>query len=173
MTAPRITPSARNNALATIATAPVDPDIHQLRIFTQAPFDCDRGVVVVEHDGVLLKAGEVAVYDRYPLATGEGLIDGGLYAVEFQRPVAGMSWEMWWGKGDHNRSRIRVTRNVVILRRHPKLEDHWQVHPIASRDQLGCYLMSDGPYPEWILTDKILGRIVGIYRPEPCIEVAS
>lgn len=173
MTAPRMSPSAAANPLATLANAPVESDANQLRIFSRVPTDPETGIVAVEENGVLLKAGEVAVYDRYSLQLDGGLVDGGLYAIEYQRPVAGMSWAMWWGNGDHVRSRLRVSRHVVIVRRHPKFEGHWNIHPLAPRTPQGIILMSDGPFEEIYLADKILGRIVGIYRPEPGIEVAS
>jgi hypothetical protein len=142
------------------------PSTNPLRIFTKAPFARDMGVVVVEHDGLLLKAGEVAVYDRCVLQSEEGgLVDGGLYAIEYQSPIAGMDWKAWWGDGTHTRSRLQINRGVIILRRHHRIEGSWTLHPIASRDTFGCYLMSDGPIPEWLLYDKLLGRIVGIYNP--------
>jgi len=154
------------NAIAKLPDTQITgPTTNPLRIFTKAPIDRDRGVVVVEHDGLLLKAGDVAVYDRMPLQTGEGLVDGGLYAIEYQSPVAGMTWERWWGDGTHHRSRIHISRSVVFLRRHSRLEEHWTIHPIAKRDTYGFWLMSDGPIPEWMIYDKLLGRIVGIYNP--------
>jgi|GEM_PF-2851149 len=173
MDAPRISPSPAANALAILAAAPTEGEVNQLRIFSRVPREAETGIVAVEENGVLLKAGEVAVYDRYSLQLDGGLVDGALYAVEYQRPVAGMSWSMWWGNGDHVRSRLQISRHVVIARRHPKLEGHWNIHPLAPRTPEGIILMTDGPFEEIYLADKILGRIVGIYRPEPGIEVAS
>jgi hypothetical protein len=155
------------------AAAVDDASINPLRIFTKAPTDRDSGVIVADLDGVLIREGEVAVYDRHPMQAGEeGLIDGGLYAIEYQNPVAGMSWEMWWDKGDHQRSRIRISRKIVILRRHHKLAEHWVIHPLA-RVGHGMIQMCDGPIPERILYDKLIGRIVGIYNPTAFAEVRS
>lgn len=162
-----ITP-ARLTATAPFATPEVDADLNKLEIFTKIPPYHYIGIVAVEQNGTLLKAGEVAVYDTSTVCS-EGWIDGALYAVEHQNPRAGMSWEMWWDYGEKygGRSAIVTSRSVRLLKRHPKMPDHWVLHPIAPRDALGCYMMSDGPIPQWLLGERLLGRIIGIYNPAP------
>lgn len=151
------------SALTTIeGTSPSN----RLEIFTAIPAYHYIGIVAVEQNGAMLKAGEVAVYDTSTPST-EGWVDGALYAVEHQQPRAGMTWGMWWeyGKKYGGRSAIVTSRSVKLLKRHTKLADHWVLHPIAARDPHGVYMMSDGPIPEWLLGERMLGRIIGIYNP--------
>lgn len=110
------------------------------RIFTQVPL----------HHGVAVLDGIVAVYDE---GDRRELEEGAFYVVEYQRPRAGMSWEM------HRRlrsERVDTKREVVRVERCPWKCDHWITRHAHSH-------LVDGPWPQLALTDRIVGRVVGLY----------
>lgn len=136
-----------------------------LRIFPSIP--PRHGVIAIEGNSPMFRTGEVAVYDE--LWSSEGVIDGGLYVLEYQHPRSGMSWECW---DRHNagrtagRSGLDVSRTSarVVRSNWPGAEDDWMIHPLAAF-RAGVFTCSDGPLREYYLADKIIGKIVGIYSP--------
>lgn len=132
------------------------------------------GVVPIRERGsVLLQYGEIAVYDEDWLRYND-LIPG-LYCIEYQRPVSGMSWGMVSERFlAQDPVRFDIDRLVVRVARSAKLEDRWICHPLSPVDRIGgapVYRMSDGPFHEYQLVDKLLGPVVGIYAPAPLPEV--
>lgn len=160
--------AVRERPFATSAVAPVE----QLQIFGSIP--PRFGVQAVELNSVMFRAGDVAVYDEMWAAERQahGPVDslletGAIYVTESQRPVASMSWEMWWdGRKGYCPSRLEVRRSVVRVGRCPwkGCEDRWMIHPLATQ-QRGVFLCSDGPYDEFQLVNQIIGKVVGIYCP--------
>lgn len=138
-----------------------------LRIFTTIPEL--YGVVVMRNHAPLLRAGEVAVYDQQ-WTNGKGpsdplIEDGGLYALEYQKPHGGMTWEMWWENGQRygGRTRIHTSIEIGICTLH---KNGWHTRAYG-RHPLGFGLCSDGPYrDEYHLAERIVGKIVGIYMPQ-------
>jgi hypothetical protein len=129
-----------------------------LRIYDSIPIR--HGVIAAEYDATIIRKGEVAVYDELALSE-DGLVEGAIYVTESQSPMAGMPWDMWWNT-EGQRSRLAVTRSIVVAKRHKG--ETWATHPLRSR-QRGCFIMSDWPLPEHYLLGKIVGRVVGIYNP--------
>ena len=123
-----------------------------LRVFTSVP--------QYHHDVVAL-LGMVVVYDTHALGR-EVVEDGGLYVVEDQRPVGGMSWETYDRlNSDRGQltpsSQIKTTRRVVRLQHSHNMPECWDhVLPSGARD---------GPIPHWDVTFNMVGKVVGIYRP--------
>jgi hypothetical protein len=150
-------------ALETRSAAPgVSPEaLSRLRILQAIP--PRHGVLVAEHDSAIIRSGEVVVYDELAL-NHEGLVENGIYVVQYQHPAACMPWDMWWSAPGVTRSRLNISNSIVIARPCRRVADHWWTHPLQAK-QRGFFLMSDGPQPEWYLADKIVGRVVGIYNP--------
>ena len=115
------------------------------------------GVVPVLDDGaVLLRPGDVAVYDEEWLKYNE--VTPGLYCYEHQRPVSlSPHFDSW---------RI-VTREVVYMRRSPRSPGCWDKIALRSKVIGGIrrYSVPDGPMYEVALYNHLLGPIVGIYAP--------
>ena len=148
---------------------PADDRRGELRIFNSIlP---RHGVIAVTENSLLFRVGEVAVYDEL-WSSGrdpeQPLFDeGGIYVVEYQRPTSSMSWEAWNDVGSrYGRSRLDVSRSMVRIGRSrwPRSEDEWMIHPLRSQ-QAGVFLCSDGPFEDWNLADKVIGKVVGIYCP--------
>ena len=140
------------NALARLA-GPVansfTADPLTLRIFGEVPDSCD----------VVPLRGLVAVYDT----DWRFVRDGGLYVVERQTPVGGMSWETYDRfNREHGprepRCRIKTSREVVQVRRRPGDSDPswWLVLPSGFHD---------GPIADWALGHNFVGEVLGLYRP--------
>ena len=122
--------------------------ISGLRLFNSIPED---------HDVVPLK-GRVMVFDPNALHR-EEIVDGGLYVVENQHPVGGMSWETYdrFNQTSEPRVRIKTSRRVVrTVRRENVPNQWWQVLPSGYHD---------GPFPDWSVTLNMVGKVVGIYIP--------
>jgi len=131
------------------------------------------GLIRVEYDSVMFREGEVAVFDEQWTANGrsypEPIFDeGGIYVTEYQRPGGGMSWEMWNDNATKYgaRARLDIRRSMVRVARSRwrGCEDKWMIHPLA-RTSRGAFLCSDGPYDEFLLACQVIGKVVGIYRP--------
>lgn len=154
--------------IAIIGPAPTMPEQREpgitLRIFEAIPFGF--GVEPVRRDSTMFRIGEVAVYDEQytsGLEPGHGALeDGALYVIEYQTPRAGMTWDMWWESNRKygGRSSIACRRNIIQVYRGAK---GW--YSRAYGNDLGVFQLSDGPHDSIHLTDKICGKVVGIYRP--------
>ena len=125
----------------------------ELRVFSSVP---------EFHHDVAALLGLVFIYETDGLCR-KGIEDGALYVVEDQRPVGGVSWETYdqFNRGHGPREpRVRITtsRRVVRAIRRQDHPDHWwQVLPSGFHD---------GPFPDWSMTHNMVGKIVGLYRPE-------
>jgi hypothetical protein len=116
-----------------------------------------------EDECALLRRGEVAVFsDEFMYR--EKLQDGGIYVIEYQRPRAGMSEEMRQQLG----SRTDVERSIIRACRDQKQPERWWAHPLGRERRSGgmrVFICSDGPYWDFQLTDKLIGKVIGVYRP--------
>lgn len=129
----------------------------------RAPAECNPGAWAPEfaafnsvppRHGVALLQGQVVVYDENDLHRNE-LQAGAFYVIEYQRPRSGLSWAQFRTIDDR---RVDASREVVrVVRRGDKAE-HWWLHHAQSR-------FVSGPLLEFNLTDMIVGKVVGIYRP--------
>jgi hypothetical protein len=129
--------------LAPSPTAP-DMDTSSLAMFTSIP----------PRHGVAVMQGLVAVYDEEILHR-EGLIEGGFYVVEYQRPRACMSWTAYH---EDRLRRLDTSREVVRVERSNRSPDLWMMRHAQS-------MWVSGPLHDINLGDMIVGRVVGIYRP--------
>lgn len=137
-----------------------------LQIFARVP--PQHGVVAAEHDSPLIRKGEVAIYDKGAVEQ-EGLIEGAVYAIEYQHARGHLPKDMW---ADSANFRMTTRRQIVIIRRHSKLPDRWMVHPVRE-PQRGYFIVSDGPYDPAHLADKLVGRVVGICNPAAFATVSQ
>lgn len=151
-------PLVREQKLAPTALPEMGPGA--LRIFPAIP--PRYGVLAIDGDSLLFKAGEVAVYDE--LWAHEGLIDGGIYVAEWQRPTSGMDWNQWFNLPGL-RSHLRIDRGLVRLARHHRRDDRWMMHPVVTRAG-DAFVGSDGPFEDFHAAKYIIGRVVGIYNPD-------
>lgn len=67
-------------------------------------------------------------------------------------------------------ARIGSVRRAISRRmvRTCKRGDGWWARPIRNAAAVAgvrCFVASDGPYQEFQLVDKLIGRVVGIYCP--------
>ncbi len=115
--------------------------------------------------GIVPMLGMVVVYAT-DLIGREGILEGALYVREGQRPYCG-SWEHWLRlEVEAERERrlcgpqglLRITREVVQAIRWP-YDDAWSLRLASGH--------VDGPYKEWAFGLDLIGKVVGIYRPEP------
>jgi hypothetical protein len=146
-------------ALATTLPSPCEQaqefSVQDLRIFTSIP---DR------HHEIVALRGAVIVYDTDSKGR-EGFVEeGGLYVIEHQYTPAGMPYDSWLRHEleDSIRraqpwSKLKTSREVIRLERHPKMTDKWG-YRLAS----GFW---DGPLHEWAICFPMVGKVVGIYRP--------
>ncbi|WP_126174355.1 hypothetical protein [Altericroceibacterium xinjiangense] len=145
-------------ALASAASLPVliaakeDFSFNGMRIFTSIPD---------YHYDVAALRGMVIVYDRECLSR-DPIKEGNFYVVESQYPVGGMSWEMWLEleRGDRTSraqpsSPLRTRREVVEAVRR---DGRWW-HRLPSG-------FHDGPFQEWAVAHQMVGKVVGLYRPD-------
>jgi hypothetical protein len=132
---------------------------HSLQIFESIP--ARHGVIAVSDGGVLLRRGECAVYDELDLHLNE-LVDGGLYVIEYQSPRHSMPIAMF---ATLPGARMKIDRKVVRIARHSRLRDMWVVHPLRPCPHARTFVCTDGPYEDFQLADKLIGRVVGILRP--------
>ncbi|MGN6377151.1 MAG: hypothetical protein ACTHMG_16570 [Sphingomonas sp.] len=126
----------------------------EFRVFTSIPEHRDFGIVALK--------GLVIIYDEALLHT-EGVIENAFYVRERQRPVSGI-WDDWlrreWDDRDRRHSPnvpLKVSREVAQAVRWPR-SDHW-----ALRLPSG---FTDGPYHDWSFGRDLIGKVVGIYRPD-------
>lgn len=168
--APRVAGSLTSmaHAAATIVDRYADGDCGDLmlRVFDRVP--ARHGVVAAEHDTVLIRSGEVAVYDEESINR-EGLIDGAVYAIAYQRARGHLPQHMW---AESPSFRMQSRRQIVIVRRHSKLADRWMVHPVREH-QRGYFVVTDGPYELVDLADKLVGRVVGIFNPSALTQAVQ
>jgi hypothetical protein len=150
-------PSVREQRLASIAQPAGDAGA--LRIFPAIP--PRYGVLAVDGNSPLFKAGEVAVYDE--LWTHEGLVDGGIYVAEWQRPTSGMDWNQWFNLPGV-RSHLHIDRALVRLARSQRDTNRWMMHPVVTRAG-DAFVASDGPFDDYHVAKYVIGRVVGIYNP--------
>jgi hypothetical protein len=145
----------------TPVTEVVDAFRNDLRIYDELPSHLDV-IKVRDRDACpLLRAGEVAVYDPSDQMRCEGLVDGGIYVIEYQFPVGGMSWETFHR---HGADRVRVDRHLIRARRSARDPGLWCAQPLRQRFA-GAFQCSDPDQPENLLHSKLAGRVVGLFRP--------
>ena len=129
-------------------------DVSELHIFTSIPR--------YHHDVVALR-GLVVVFDTECLRR-EGIQMGKLYVRQNQSPPSSMAWEEWlkqeWADRERRHgpvSRLRISREVVLAFAHPR-----HGGPCVRLDS--GYV--DGPYHEWAFGMDLIGKVVGVYRPD-------
>ena len=127
------------------------PRFQDLRVFDAIPPH--------RHDIVTL-AGAVIVYETDCLCR-EPIEDGGIYVIESQHPVAGMSYQAWLDREAANPapraqpdSPLKTRREVVQVVQ--KKGHWWQVQPSGFHD---------GPFSEWTIAHNMVGKVAGIYQP--------
>jgi hypothetical protein len=148
------------------AAAPPAPT---LRIFDFVPRFHDVVAVDAGTDTPLLRGGDVAVFDEGRLDPTN--LEEGIYCIEYQSPRSGMPRDMFarlfvTPEG----ARLKIERRIVQVKRHRTLADHFMVTPLGtaigrSIGGIPTFVCSDGPYDGFQLTDRLLGRVVGVYRP--------
>lgn len=120
---------------------------NKMRVFDSIPPDFLVHAVTDQSCEPLIRLGEVAVVTNQ-----EGLYPevGGWYLIEHSN-------------GKTYQGRERRVRKIVTI--YIGLGDAlWTKHPAPSRP--GIFVCSDGPYTDINhLAEKILGQVVGIYRP--------
>lgn len=148
-----------NNALvradAAIATTDeVGFDFSSFRVFTSVPDHRDFGIAALR--------GMVVVYDESALHR-EGVLAGGFYVRESQRPRSGMVWASWLEREQEDRRRrcgpsgpLEIRREVVQAIRRPG-DNGWAVRLASGH--------IDGPYYDWAFGTDFIGKVVGVYLP--------
>lgn len=119
--------------------------------------------------GIVPLRGMVAVYDTLAHSI-EGIVDGGFYVREAQRPASAMQWESWLRaevqafqrepRSHRPHSPLAITREVVMAVRWPRSDK--PEHDRAWRLDSG---FTDGPYYDWAFGCDVVGKVVGIYLP--------
>ncbi|AHE57407.1 hypothetical protein [Sphingomonas sanxanigenens] len=137
-----------------------------LRIFDAVPHGYEVITVQERDECPLLAPGEVAVFDTSESCCGE-IVNGALYVIEWQRPRAGMSWETYRRLECQY---LDVRRRIYRVERSRSDPSRWWIRPLSPRVR-GVIQCGDGPFHDWHLTDKIIGRVVGLYRPTHALEV--
>lgn len=138
--------------LSTRGPRSVPPDLAQLRIFDSVPRWAIAHAASDDSAAPLIRVGEVAVVE------GDGCVgivpeDGGLYLIEYVTKP-------------HTRyGNERRTRDIIRASRDRR--GGWWARPHAAQGTGALPIIcSDGPYrDELALAERILGRVVGIYRP--------
>jgi hypothetical protein len=121
-----------------------DDDIRRMRAFESIP----------PRHGVAVLTGCVIVYDELALSL-SGLENGAYYVLEYQRPVAGMSWDMFYSG---RRTRLETSRDVVRLERFDHDPKLWLYR------HTGNFWVS-GPMDDIKVAEQIIGKVVGMYCP--------
>lgn len=143
--------------LSSVPSPTSDFDLHSLRIFTSIPDHRDIGIVALH--------GMVVIYDEKPIQL-EGIVDGSFYVRESQHPAAAMDWERWllaeWkceyrARNGQPSSLLKTRREVVKAMRWP-YADNWSVRLSSGH--------IDGPYHGWAFGRDLVGKVVGLYRPD-------
>jgi len=129
-----------------------------LRIFDSVPAQHD--VIATTYDSVIIRKGEVAVYDELAVQH-EGLVEGAIYAIEYQHPRSHLPREQWATTPGF---RMETDRSLIIARADLRVPGAWSAHPLRTR-RPGRFVFTDGPYEHpAFLADKLIGRVVGLYR---------
>ena len=127
-----------------------------LRVFTSIP---------AHHHDIIAFRGAVLVFCTDFRCCHETVEEGALYVRESQRPAANMLWESWLRleceeafryRNHCPRSPLKIVREVVQAVRWPR-RDAWALR-LASG-------FVDGPYKDWAFGTDLVGKIVGVYRP--------
>ncbi|WP_454888693.1 hypothetical protein [Sphingobium indicum] len=152
------------NAMTKIGAAdlPASPD--KLQIFNHVPHH--HGVVAVDLDDgcPLIPGGEVAVYDEWDLRYNP-LQEGALYVWEYQRTPAAMPRQQFAEAFVEYAARLDIRREIVrVARWAGKDKSRWCIHPMKAV-QGGIFVFSDGPFEEFYVTNSLIGKVVGVYRP--------
>jgi hypothetical protein len=123
--------------LRAFSSVPAWAVVHAVRDDSTAPLVCEGEVVVVESNGRLGHIPE----------------DGGLYLIEYATPRQSPDF-----------GHERRTREIVLT---SQKANGWYADPYAcAMGRSRKVLMSDGPYGDiTYLAQKIVGRVVGVYRP--------
>ena len=96
----------------------------------------------------LLQPGEVAVITNRPGM----IIEHGLwYLVEYHSPPS------------YPQGRMTTCREIVVAKKHPK-RDLW-AFTVPAQVPGEAFAMADGYYEGWQASQRVLGQVVGIYRP--------
>ena len=100
----------------------------------------------------MVRQGEVVIVDSDG-RKGRIPEDGSLYLIEYVTPPPSPDYGY-----------ERRMREIVQVRKTPR---GWYAHPYAgTKSSDGVFVMSDGPYDdELALADRILGPVIGVYRP--------
>lgn len=118
-----------------------------LEIFDTVPSGHIVHAVHDRHCMPLLSPGEVAVITNEPQIIVE---EGVWYLVEYHSPPS------------YSQGRMKTSREIVVARKHPRHE-FWSF--VVPAQVPGTPLaMADGPYENWQASQRVLGRVVGIYR---------
>lgn len=130
------------------------PTAHGEAVWEESAGGLSLFATIPKGHGVVAIAGQVAIYDEDDLRRNE-LQDGAFYVVEYQSPRSGMSWQTFHAD---DRRRLDTSREVVRAVRCQRNPEHWWLrHARAS--------FVSGPMLDFNLTDMIVGKVVGIYRP--------
>jgi len=152
------------NAVTKIAPASELASRDKLQIFDHVPRH--HGVVAVDLDDgcPLIHGGEVAVYDEWDLRYNP-LQDGGLYVREYQSTPAAMPRQQFADAFVQYGARLDIRREIVrVARWAGKDKSRWCIHPMKAV-QGGVFVFSDGPFEEFYVTNTLIGKVVGVYRP--------
>ena len=122
-----------------------------LRLFATIPPGFGAHAVTDAGCSPLIEPGEVAVFTDQPLLYPES---GGWYLVEHNN-----------GKTFYGREKRVRSINLVSMRANNSGRGTWWAKTPAQRMR-GIGEFSDGPMELQHITDKILGRVVGIHAPD-------
>ena len=151
--------------MGALAIAEPESAVGPLKIFGSVPAWAIAHAMDDDSMAPLLRYGEVAVVESmgqkgwYP-------VQGALFLIEYiSAPQGDSKYE--------RRQRAVVQTNCRAL---PSGEMRWWADPLqrmsspqraAQLAKSGRLYCSDGPYrDEFVLADKLLGRVAGIYRPD-------
>jgi hypothetical protein len=132
-----------------------------LAIFSAVPPWAVAHAAADDDAAPLIRRGEVAVVESDGV-TGWTPVDGGLFLIEYVAKPLSIGPE-------------RRTRKIVATRLSRRGDGTWYAVPYrapTSRDEAarqlarGTVTCADGPYPNAeALAAKLIGRVVGVYRP--------
>lgn len=141
------------------------PEAIRLEIFTTIPARCILHGATDNRTSPLICRNEIAVVESDG-SSGWYPVDGGLFLIEY------LSSPSTW-----TRCRPRRTCSIVQTRecRHPANIGKWVAAPycspteadvLAGRRLSGPFQLVDGPYDFDQLTEKLIGKVIGIYSPK-------
>ena len=152
-----------NCELAILAAPDHRPEL-SLEVFDSIPAWAIAHAADDNSAAPLIRYGEVVVVESNGQAGWYPADDGSLFLIEYVSPppLSTLKYE-------------RRTRAIVETRRSNRDPDKWYAAPrVAPRTleagqkqirQTGILWGVDGPYTEEQLIDRLIGRVVGIYRP--------